>query len=133
MMNKIILIISLYFTTMVSAAQVYELELPLAKGESPTDQYGNLVHSADWISSEYLYLPKQELTYILRRGDYQGGILLGAFQINDKLSINNVAVNTIWTPIWNAYLLKAIKEDGESSSYTISKSDLQELNSNRDY
>ena len=124
---------SLMMSLNVFSAQVYELELPLAKGESPTDQYGNLVHYDDWVSSEYLYLPKTELTYILKRSEYQGGILLGSFQINDRLSINNVSVNTTWTPMWNAYFLKATKENGESSSYTISKKDLQDLNSNRDY
>jgi hypothetical protein len=133
-MNKILLVISLYFTTILSAAQVYELALPLKKGDVPRDEYGNVVYMKDWQASEYLYLPAADLTYILKRGDYQGGILLGSFNINDRLSINNVPVNTTWTPSWDRYYMKAVREeDGRAESYTIMKSDLKDLNSNRDY
>lgn len=115
-MNKLLYLALYFLLPYFSFSQTYEIILPLEKGEVPRDEYGNVVHIKDYISSEILYVEAKELDYILKRSQYGSGILLGSFEINNRIRLNSELVNTIWTPNTNGYFLKVWKKNEDSES-----------------
>ena len=109
-MNKIIFILGMLVSGTL-LGQTYELILPLQKGVIPKDKYGNVVYERDYISTDVLYIGSEELDYILSRGEYSNGVLLGTFEINDLIRFNTDNVNTVWTPRNGGYYLNIWKEN----------------------
>lgn len=125
-MNKIIFILGMVMSGTL-LGQTYELILPLQKGVIPKDKYGNVVYERDYISTDVLYIGSEELDYILSRGEYSNGVLLGTFEINDLIRFNTDNVNTVWTPRNGGYYLNVWKEnettettDTETTVYFVS-------------
>lgn len=120
MLKQVITVLTILITYSGISQDVstYEYVLPREKHTKPTDEYGNEVYLEDYKPTDVIYIGARELDYILTRGEYGKGILLGTFVINDKITFNGELVNTTWTPKHDRYYLSIWKEEPEAETET---------------
>jgi hypothetical protein len=120
---RVFLLFLLFFSGYTLFSQnnkVYEINLGLERSQKNVDDYGNNLPFGEEASRDFMYIQEKELKYIIDRSKNVETAILGGFNIDGIIKVNNKVVNTRWSFLSNRYYIGVTDiETGEKTHYII--------------